>query len=506
MSTTGDKRRHLRSTYFGAVGTQLCLIAICLPAAAMAGGQAAWILASASLAGLSLLLLGRMRWNFLASLHAEAERSRIAVRDTQADEVTGALTRRAFFRAAEAALAARGGREGNGALLLLDMDHFKQINDAHGHDMGDAALRHLAAAVEQTAPEAVFGRLGGDEFALLARGEAAGDPLRLARCLLAEVGRPMQFHGRHLRLSASIGVAAIDGTLDEMVGRADLALYESKRAGRARATLFDAEMLRERRQQRFIERDLRAAILLNELELAYQPIVTGDGTLHACEALVRWRHTARGLIPPSEFIPVAERSLLIDALGAWVLKRACSDAAEVARLPVGVNFSAAQFRRDDVVALVERTLQETGLEPQRLVIEVTETLAMDALPAVRARVEALRARGVRISLDDFGAGHCGFSNLCSFPFNSVKIDRSFVSRLGSSEADDAVVSALGRIGRVLGMAVVAEGIETPAQLALSRAAGCNLFQGYHIARPQPWSAIRRDWIGAGAAPLLAGAA
>jgi diguanylate cyclase (GGDEF)-like protein len=497
-----ESHARLRGSYYGAAAALVGSIATCLAAALTDDGPRPWIAAAGLLAAFALGLLRHMRRQLLGRLGAEMERARIAARDTQGDEVTGALTRRAFFRAAEAAL--EPGRRG--ALLVFDMDHFKQINDAHGHEMGDAALRHLAAAVEQIAPDAVFGRLGGDEFALLVLGEAAADPARLARCLLAELARPMHFAGRQLRLSASIGIAAAEGTLDEMIGRADLALYEAKRSGRSRATLFDAEMLRERRHQRFVERELRAAILLNELELAYQPIVGTDGRLRACEALVRWRHPARGLIPPSDFIPVAERSLLIDALGAWVLKRACADAAGVEDMRIGVNFSASQFRRDDVVAMVAQMLAETGLAPDRLVIEVTESVAMDALPDVRARVETLRGMGVRISLDDFGAGHCGFSNLRSFPFNSVKIDRSFVQRLGASPADDVVVAALGRVADALGMAVVAEGIETPEQLALTRAAGCTLFQGYHIARPQPWAAIRRDWFDASPARRLAGAA
>lgn len=449
----------------------------------------------ATAGGLTLFLMAHLRRRVLA-IHGERE----ALREREAyihshDEATGALTRASFLMACDACFREAGTGEIH-ALLLIDLDYLKQINDAFGHEVGDAALRRLTSVAEAVAPDALFGRLGGDEFALLLKGTVQ-DAVDVARRFLLDLSQMVNCAGRSISLSASVGVAMAEGqglSVDETMRHADLALYESKRGGRAQATVFDIEMLRDQNQDRFYERELRAAILMNELELAYQPIVGTENELRACEALLRWRHPVRGLIAPSEFIPVAERSLLIDMLGEWVLRRACLDFADEPQSKVGVNFSANQFKRDDVVMMVERVLRETGMPATRLAIEITESVAMNASKAVLDRLHRLRAMGIHISLDDFGAGHCGFSYLRNFPVDSIKIDRSFVGKLEESEVDRTILLALTQVSRALGLKIIAEGIETEDQRLIAGVAGCDLFQGYHIARPQPLAQIKRDWL------------
>ncbi|MEF2552645.1 bifunctional diguanylate cyclase/phosphodiesterase [Aurantimonas sp. A2-1-M11] len=418
------------------------------------------------------------------------------------DAATGALTRRVFISRCGERLKSVPGSGGH-ALLLIDLDHLKQINDAYGHDMGDAALRHLASVAGRLFPGSIIGRVGGDEFALLTQCASPIGATRLAGRFLSELDRTVYHSGRPMNLSASIGIACAcacgdTALFDDLMQYADLALYQSKRNGRAQATLFESEMLRDQKHIRYIERELRAAILLNELELAYQPIVRVDGTLHGLEALVRWRHPLRGVIPPVDFVPIAEQSMLIDLLGEWVFRRACRDGMGAGSLSIGVNFSASQLKRDDVVAMVDRVLAETGMPASRIVIEITESVAMNANEHVIRRLTALRALGVRISLDDFGTGFCGFSYLRTFPIDSLKIDRSFVARLGDSEAENVLITALASVANAMGLSLVAEGIETAEQMVLATTAGCRLLQGYHIARPQPWSDIETMLAGEGA--------
>ena len=408
------------------------------------------------------------------------------------DGVTRTLTRRVFITRCGAQLKIAPA-SGGYALLLVDMDYLKQINDAYGHDMGDAALRHMATVARRVFPGSLIGRVGGDEFAVLIECASPEAATRLAESFLIALDHTAYHAGRPLNLSASIGIAFGPGDtalFDELMQYADLALYQSKRNGRAQATLFENEMLRDQKHTRYIERELRAAILLNALELAYQPIVTAEGKLHGCEALVRWRHPSRGIIPPVDFIPIAEQSLLIDLLGEWVFRRACRDGAETDRLSIGVNFSASQLKRDDVVTMVERVLAETGMPARRIVIEITESVAMNANDGVIRRLAALRALGLRISLDDFGTGYSGFSYLRAFPIDSIKIDRSFVVKLGDSEADNVLITALASVANAMGLAIVAEGVETAEQMLLASTAGCKLLQGYYFARPQPWSDIQ----------------
>ena len=254
-------------------------------------------------------------------------------------------------------------------------------------------------------------------------------------------------------------------------------------------------MLQDRRRIRYLQRELRAAIYLDHLELHYQPVVDAQTQVKGFEALVRWRHPVRGLIPPVEFIPVAESSTLIDLLGEWVFNRACQDFVRLGHLNVSINVSGEQLKRDNLVTMAEQVLQQTGCSPDRIVFEITETAATEASPDVLRRLNKLREMGIRLALDDFGTGHCGFNYLKTLPIDVIKIDRSYISNLGKDRLAQVLVSALTEVGRIQGVSVVAEGVETDEDFQLAKAAGCDRFQGYAIARPQPLEQIDLSRIG-----------
>ncbi|WP_168990434.1 putative bifunctional diguanylate cyclase/phosphodiesterase [Aureimonas flava] len=409
------------------------------------------------------------------------------------DEITGLLTRRAFLEAAGEAI---GSREAGKSLAFfaLDMDNLKILNDSFGHRAGDFALFHIATTLTRLAPRAVAGRLGGDEFAFVLPCADEDEALAFGERLGQALNKPVMAGGRRLSLSASLGVAMVPERthyLSEAMQFADVALYAAKKAGRNKTCVFDAEMLSELKHRRLIERELRAAILLNELDLHYQPIQGPDGHLVAVEALLRWQSPSRGNISPARFIPIAESTALIDQLGEWVLRRALTDAGDLPNASVSVNVSANQLTRDDVVDMVARVLEETDFPPSRLVLELTESAAINATPDICRRLQSLRDMGIRIALDDFGTGFCGFDYLRHLPVDTIKIDRSYIARLGDSETDNVFVSALASLASAMRLNVVAEGIETEKQMLLARAAGCNLFQGYHLARPMPKADIVR---------------
>lgn len=372
--------------------------------------------------------------------------------------------------------------------LQLDMDNLKVLNDAAGHGAGDAALVHLAATIARVIPGAVVGRLGGDEFGIAVLGyDNRGALRRLAEELLRQLDRPVGIAGRPVRLSATIGIAMAPADaveVDELISKADLALYKGKKAGRRVAVPFEPDMLGDERHRRFVERELRAALLLDELELHYQPVFGADLRIRSHEALVRWRHKVRGVIPPASFIAIAEESDLIDKLGEWVLRRACADLV-VLDGNVAVNVSPAQLRHVDFAPRFAAVLAETGTDPARLVVEITETVPLSAGATEMANLDALRALGVRIAIDDFGAGHASLQYLRGFAFDIIKIDRTYVANLGRNRIDSMIVEAICTIARSLPVEVVAEGVETEEQLQLLRRAGCTAFQGYLLGRPQP---------------------
>ncbi|MER0238268.1 bifunctional diguanylate cyclase/phosphodiesterase [Fulvimarina sp. MAC8] len=449
----------------------------------------------AGLIALNLVLFGMLfgMRRLVSLLNDHIKKSvREQSRSYQIDCTTGVFTRSAFIESCDAEL--KTARKDLGFLLHFDLDNLKVINDTRGHGAGDFALRQLTKSARAVDSRAIIGRLGGDEFAMLVMNRPASEAKWVAEEVKKQLGHPVRFEGNTLELTTSIGITSItDETkkIEELLHQTDLALYASKNAGRARASFFDPSMLSETKRIRLVERELRAAILLNELMLEYQPVFDRDDRMVGCEALVRWQHSVRGRIMPSEFIEIAERSRLIDKLGEWVLRRACSDMVKFPGLRVGVNISAGQIKRDEIISTVEAVLHETGLEPQRLVLEITESMGLDQILEARARIEQLLKLGVRVSLDDFGAGHSGFSYLQSFPVCSIKIDRAFIAKLGESKASTNLVGALVNLAHACQIDVVAEGIETSEQLNLSKQAGANFFQGYHLSRPISLGALTK---------------
>jgi predicted signal transduction protein with EAL and GGDEF domain len=295
-----------------------------------------------------------------------------------------------------------------------------------------------------------------------------------------------------VRLSATIGIAlapADASDAGDLISKADLALYKGKRSGRHAVVEFDADMLGDERHRRFVERELRAALLMDELELHYQPVFNADGrTVKSYEALVRWQHKVRGMIAPGEFIHIAEQSELIDKLGEWVLRRACIDLPALG-VSVAVNVSPAQLRRSEFAKRFVAIVAETGTDPRRLIVEVTETVPMTGKGQEQENLDVLRKMGVRIAIDDFGAGHASLQYLRGFAFDIIKIDRTYVSNIVGNRIDSMIVSAICDIARSLPVEVIAEGVETEEQLAVLQRAGCTGLQGFLLGRPQPLSKL-----------------
>jgi diguanylate cyclase (GGDEF)-like protein len=379
--------------------------------------------------------------------------------------------------------------------MQIDMDNLKALNDGDGHAAGDAALVHLIDTIRRLAPDATIGRLGGDEFGIAFIGEASKSALkRLGAQILSDLGQPTEISSRRTSLSATIGIAAFPqdaNHIDELISKADLALYRGKRNGRNQVVLFDADMMADERHKRFVERELRAAMLMNELELFYQPIYGADAvTIRSYEALVRWNHTVRGMIPPCDFVPIAEQSDLIDMLGEWVLRRACLDQGALGA-PVSVNVSSNQLRRSEFAERFAAIVAAAGVAGERLIVEITETVPLNAGMVERANIDALRAMGIRIAIDDFGAGHASLQYLRGLPFDILKIDRTYVANLETRQVDGVIIAAICTVARAIGVDVVAEGVETDAQLTALKAAGCTGFQGYLLGRPAPLREILR---------------
>jgi diguanylate cyclase (GGDEF)-like protein len=435
---------------------------------------------------LLLVLLGYChRWmsQRLALIEKQVAEGRARI---HRDALTGVFTR-AYFLEALGRHVFHGSQTPVG-YLQLDMDNLKMLNDSAGHAAGDAALVHLSKVIDEVLPGAVVGRLGGDEFGIMIAGHDNKPALRrLGQALLRALERPTNVGGRQVRLSASIGTAlspqdAVDPV--DLISKADLALYKGKKTGRHAVVAFDPDMLGDERHRRFVERELRAALLMGELELHYQPVFGADMTIRSHEALVRWRHQVRGMISPAQFIPIAEESDLISTLGEWVLRRACLDLPALGGLPVAVNVSPMQLRRAEFVERFARILRETGTDPRQIIVEVTETVPLDAGEVAMTNLNALRALGVRIAIDDFGAGHASLQYLRGFAFDIIKIDRSYVANMGSSRIDGMIVTAVCEIARALPVEVIAEGIETQEQFTQLRQAGCTGFQGFLLGRPQ----------------------
>jgi diguanylate cyclase (GGDEF)-like protein len=418
------------------------------------------------------------------------------VRLAHHDALTGLANRNLLHGRIEEAIS-RANRYGDGfAVLCVDLDRFKTVNDTLGHSVGDELLRQLAERLTACARDLdTVARVGGDEFVVLQTSvNRMEEASVLASRIQQRVCEPYRVAGNHMTIGISIGIAFApqDGMdVDRLLGNADLALYRAKAGGRNIFCFFNADIEKAALERHRLERELPAALENDEFELFYQPWVTfADGRFSGCETLLRWRHPKRGLIGPGEFIAIAEDIGMIGRLGDWVMRRACRDAAGWPHpLKVAVNLSAAQFMTGDLYGTVMEALAASGLPPQRLELEITETLLLDDYEGTLTTLHRLRDHGISVALDDFGTGYSSLTYLRQFPFDRIKIDQTFVAEMTTRTDCAAIVMAVAGLGRSLGVDITAEGIELPEQLMMLRAAGCTDGQGYLICRPQPANRI-----------------
>jgi diguanylate cyclase (GGDEF)-like protein len=415
------------------------------------------------------------------------------------DALTGLASRSYFTEKIEEAQHGLGSLGRPFGLLMLDLDRFKAVNDSRGHAAGDALLKEVARRLcSVTSADDVVARLGGDEFAIITFGATVSieeAPLReritsLARQIIALINEPFLIEGNSAFVGTSVGVALApdDGVeAEELLKKADLALYKSKSQGRNGFTLFDARMMAETSELHKLENEMRAGLARGEFEVHYQPIVDArTETIRGAEALLRWRHPELGLVPPARFIPLAESTGLIVDMGEFVLNRACRDAVNwPGGVKVAVNLSAVQFRKANLFDLIMAALGDSGLSPARLEVEVTESVLLENESDCAALLHRLKKTGVSVALDDFGTGYSSLSYLKQFPFDKIKIDRSFTADVADDAGSMAIVSAIVGLSRGMDMITTAEGIETESQLNIMRAAGVTLAQGYLFGRPCP---------------------
>jgi diguanylate cyclase (GGDEF)-like protein len=419
----------------------------------------------------------------------DARNHESAVRQALYDQLTG-LPNRTLLHDRLAQALARARRTGEQpSVLYLDLDNFKAINDTLGHAAGDALLRDVARRLAaRLRAEDTASRLGGDEFAvLLERADEATAEQAAAR-LLEAFAEPFVVAGRTLRVSASLGVVTADGHADDALRHADLAMYAAKAAGKGRQATYRPQMQTAATERMTLEADLSQAVERGELLLHYQPVVRLDtGEIRGAEALLRWRHPERGLVPPGHFIALAEDTRLIVPIGRWVLREACRQAARWARhrrwLGMSVNVSVHQLTHPGFVGELAEVLADTDLPPETLLLEVTETVLMQDVEAMIERLWEVRGLGVKIAVDDFGMGHSCLQYLLRFPLDVLKMPREFVGPIAGAAHQQVVGRAILDLGASLGLRVVAEGIETSAQLARLRQRGCTLGQGFLFARP-----------------------
>jgi diguanylate cyclase (GGDEF)-like protein len=412
------------------------------------------------------------------------------------DALTEVPNRFHFHEQLEAAL--KRVQPGDGlAVHWIDLDNFKNINDEFGHPVGDALLKSIGARLHTTVRRPDFvGRLGGDEFAIVQSNVTReAQAAAFADRLLSVLNEPHQLMGHTLSAGASIGIALMPQhgtTADELMKHADIALYRTKAIGRGNYQFFDPAASNEQQTRRRLETDLRQALSQGQFVLHYQPILGAQTKqVRSCEALIRWQHPEYGLIPPNDFIPLAEETGLIVPIGQWVLHRACKDAATwPEEVGVTVNLSASQFSASALDKTVEVALALSRLAAKRLELEITESVLLQDDPTTLAVLHRLRGIGVRIALDDFGTAFASLSYLRSFPFDTIKIDRSFVRDLPKRSDCLAIVEAVAGLARKLNMNSVAEGIETEAQLTAARDSGCDEVQGYLFNRPMPANEIK----------------
>ncbi|MEX2447014.1 MAG: EAL domain-containing protein [Dehalococcoidia bacterium] len=434
---------------------------------------------------------------------SEARRASDTIRRlSEYDRLTGLPNRDLFGRHVERAVidARHGGRPA--AVLMVDLDRFKVINDTLGHTSGDRLLVAVAERIRaHLLPQHILARFGGDEFLVLAPdlGGQVGAEV-VARRVLTAFREPFEHEGHQIKMSASVGIAVSGVSLadaDELVRVADAALHHAKARGRDRYVVGSADAADPARRRLQLEHDLRLAMERGELEVHYQPQVDGaDGRMRGIEALVRWRHPERGYVPPDEFVPLLEETGLIVAAGEWVLRTACAQVADwhrrgVTGARIAVNLSPRQLLVPDLAAIVRSVLADTGLAPEALELELTETAVMLDMEAAVGALRALHEQGVTIAIDDFGVGQSWLMRLREFPVRTLKVDRSFVTGVADSADGLALVGAIVALGHALGLEVVAEGVETQQELEAVRSVGCDFIQGYYYAPALSAAALER---------------
>ena len=408
------------------------------------------------------------------------------------DGLTG-LSNRSHFAQRLNECVARLERYGTAfSVCYLDLDKFKAVNDSRGHQCGDRLLVEVANRLRRHMRSTdTVARLGGDEFAVIMPDQSSTQTVEvLAGRLIEEIGKPFEIDDVVVSIGLSIGIAMapINGTRpDQILRNADLALYRAKAEGGSRCRFFESRMDSEMRERRILELEMTEALETDEFVLHYQPLIaTADGTISGFEALIRWNHPMRGQVPPSEFIPIAERSTLIEQIGEWTVAVACRQLAILPEhLTVAVNLSTRHFRNGDIAALVSRELAKNGVAPHRLELEITESLLIDNPEDMALKLRAVKEIGVSIAMDDFGTGFSSLSYLLKFPFDKIKIDRSFVTASSEDFSAREILRSIVSLARTLKIAVTAEGVETIEQADFLRETGCNLLQGYLFSRPLP---------------------
>lgn len=415
----------------------------------------------------------------------EVELRRIA----QEDSLTGMPNRRRIIALLGRTIGERRAPDGV-VFACLDLDSFKEVNEVLGHDVGDKVIAETAERLRSAvSSQAAIGRIDGDEFAVVMPVRSGESALDTARACAHALSKPFRIGDQVIHVSASIGFALAprDGaTPHELIRRADLAVRAAKKGGRGRILAFHHGLEEEINERRFIEQELRQALADGSLSVFYQPIVGGDGLrIVGAEALVRWKHPTRGNIPPSVFVAVAEQTGLMIQLGGFVLRRALADARDWPTLYIAINLSPIQVRDRGLVRTVAGALHESGIDPARVVLEITEGVLIDNPEEAKHRLKELRGLGVKIALDDFGSGYSSLSYLRRLPIDKLKIDKEFVAPLGRSANGGVILQAIVALGRALGLSVLAEGVETEEQRLLLRLAGCDELQGFLFARPMP---------------------
>ncbi len=405
------------------------------------------------------------------------------------DSLTGLANRNLIHARGAAILAGHAAA----AMITIDLDGFKDVNDTLGHAVGDAILQETARKLTEIVPSgAAVARIGGDEFAILL--PETGDPLRVAmltETLIAAITEPIVIDGHEIRVAGSCGIAIAPQhgeTVEDLLGSADLALFQAKTGGRGRWHIYMPTLRAEAVARRMYDAELHRAVERDELRLHYQPLVRlSDGALMGAEALIRWEHPVRHLLQPAAFLPALEGGPLAATVGAWVLDRACAQARlwreHHPAFRISVNLFAAQFRADDLPMLVAETLARHGLPAGALKLEITENIVLDQVQLVLPQLEAIRARGVALAFDDFGTGYASLNLLKNYPISHIKIDKSFIQAMQDSPHDRAIVTSLINLSHQLNLAVIAEGVESDAQRAFLRAEGCEEGQGYLFGRP-----------------------